>query len=1575
MAINGLLTDIGLTNSQVALNNQGWFIFPTRFELSDVAGTFDKTRVGGRDWAASTIYAVGDLVVPTTPNGFYYVCSVGGASDTGEPTWPTSAGSETDGGVTWDFVGATSGGLEEIWFAADISTRIEAPPNTIEIVLTIPPGADPLDRNIEEIYIFAEDQVGAEFLLAVGQPDATITYDKDGTTSLRLAITLTNVNISGLFVFKYTQATEIAEHSVDPNAHQDIRDLTRLQLNLLGNGDMVVDANPSGFDLSGETWGYGPAEWAGMLQASGAVTGTLTRNESSLIEGSYSLHFSSISLAGGSEELHVRYRLRSERARFLTNREWSASASYVVGEIVVPTASPTLRFRCITAGTTGSVEPIWPSSVQETITDGTVVWEAVLGNASVSFRALQDSGLTQFSVMNFRTPDVQDDFEGATTLLLTTGATDHPMLDDVVTTVERAAMAFGNVDNGLEVELVVDTGVLSSKNFEFSRFKLEPTEVVTPYSAFPFELETLIASPHITELNKYAAIIGVQADVDKGLAQYTIDQLDSTIVVDGDRVLILDGTHTPTGSIAFTELGLTIVGASPDAIIDLSNTYTFTLSGDGCILELKFINLPANGIVLSGNGSRFIGYEELLSEIDISGNSWAITGDGIEGAGYSFQSSGDATFNSVTLNSDVPRVDFYESVGAGLDQKWWSFLANSEVFYGRIYDDAGVNFDTWLQIERSGTGASVQIDSIAFSIVGGTEILTWSGGVLNLISGVSNTDRTIQFASDASLLWDENATDRDAGGAEAFTAGAFVLDKPLIIEPAGGENTILWIKDTDVAPTAISRTMAGLQLSSGGMDASNKYTAGIKFMSTDPQLTTENPKLGAYVIGYATQTYSGDATGGMGIEFGITQNSPGATNVPVVALTIDNDKYATFAGRIIVDDDTETTSELTGSIQTDGGGGFAKSVYVGTAVRFANGDNGVTDFITGSVQSAIYASKVNASTYPFIGSNNNLVYQTRSVGSDTDHVWVGNQTPAIHMILRGNSGALVLGDDQNTPTGLVRGLVLQSTNTDLPTAARANSVSIQAIDLGTGGTTGLKIASEDMDYPDEFIELGKFSRFPNGVYFNTTETAAQSHVIIKSDSSVAYRGGLVFENTTFAAGTAGQFGFKMTSAFTSGSTRKHRMGWVEADDTENFTGNYLQFTNQDLEFIGLAGSSAGPHLSFITSTNIYPTLYFHNFSHDDISLIFDAYYDSGFKSSDAGSNFNIHKEGDTLKFQYDSGVTAGNAVSWNDGISLGNTGSTSFGGIPEHDAFIKIEPPARTSTLDTTYYHLNVEAAGNVTITGTAGTVATVRIKEPKIGTGTVTNAVSLLVVDAPTEGSNNYALWVAAGDSRFSGNILAGGAASPPAGLAGGIAMLNGTAASAALAGGISAWAVDDGAGDSELVVMSEGLTKFHMGGQGDEDVHVGGVLNIQTGAVGNVGAGEDTLFTYTLPAGVLGEDGMGIRVTVWGSSTVSGSKFRQYKIHFGTNSERVAAHGTALSHDWHGEAVILRTGAATQRMVGYGYIDDHVSATSHDVFTGDPTETLSGTVVIKVTGENFTDAVDDVVVCNGFMVELLNY
>lgn len=159
MAVIGVITNDGLSQTINAANKEGWSIHPTKFGISATKGDL----VPSRDTA-----------------------SVG-----------------------------------TMWYEAPVTSRRVISDNSIEFVCNIPPNATSQDMDIGEIYLFGEtsELVPQEFLLALGQPSQALTYYFDGSISLRLVVTLTNINISDLFVFQYEDTVDMDEHNMDPNAH------------------------------------------------------------------------------------------------------------------------------------------------------------------------------------------------------------------------------------------------------------------------------------------------------------------------------------------------------------------------------------------------------------------------------------------------------------------------------------------------------------------------------------------------------------------------------------------------------------------------------------------------------------------------------------------------------------------------------------------------------------------------------------------------------------------------------------------------------------------------------------------------------------------------------------------------------------------------------------------------------------------------------------------------------------------------------------------------------------------------------------------------------------------------------------------------------------------------------------------------------------------------------------------------------------------------------------------------------------------------------------------------------------
>lgn len=129
-----------------------------------------------------------------------------------------------------------------------------------------------------------------------------------------------------------------------------------------------------------------------------------------------------------------------------------------------------------------------------------------------------------------------------------------------------------------------------------------------------------------------------------------------------------------------------------------------------------------------------------------------------------------------------------------------------------------------------------------------------------------------------------------------------------------------------------------------------------------------------------------------------------------------------------------------------------------------------------------------------------------------------------------------------------------------------------------------------------------------------------------------------------------------------------------------------------------------------------------------------------------------------------------------------------------------------------------------------------------------------------------------------------------------------------------------------------------------------VGGVISVNLAPVGNVGTGEDNLMTYTLPASALGTTNDFIEINGFGSLAANANT-KRVRVYFGAT---VILDTTALalnSGNWQFTARVYRTGAATQ----YAEADwsKTVAGAAILVQNTNPAETLSGTVLVRVTGE----------------------
>lgn len=134
-------------------------------------------------------------------------------------------------------------------------------------------------------------------------------------------------------------------------------------------------------------------------------------------------------------------------------------------------------------------------------------------------------------------------------------------------------------------------------------------------------------------------------------------------------------------------------------------------------------------------------------------------------------------------------------------------------------------------------------------------------------------------------------------------------------------------------------------------------------------------------------------------------------------------------------------------------------------------------------------------------------------------------------------------------------------------------------------------------------------------------------------------------------------------------------------------------------------------------------------------------------------------------------------------------------------------------------------------------------------------------------------------------------------------------------------------------------------------------GVANVNTTAVGNVGAGEDDLITFSLIANCLTGNGHGVRITAWGDGA-NNANAKTLRMYFGATALVTTSLTAGQADTWRIEATVIRTGAATQ--VASAQLLQFGATTLIDVENTSPGETLTGAVTIKCTGDATAD--DDI-------------
>ena len=172
--------------------------------------------------------------------------------------------------------------------------------------------------------------------------------------------------------------------------------------------------------------------------------------------------------------------------------------------------------------------------------------------------------------------------------------------------------------------------------------------------------------------------------------------------------------------------------------------------------------------------------------------------------------------------------------------------------------------------------------------------------------------------------------------------------------------------------------------------------------------------------------------------------------------------------------------------------------------------------------------------------------------------------------------------------------------------------------------------------------------------------------------------------------------------------------------------------------------------------------------------------------------------------------------------------------------------------------------------------------------------------------------------------------------------------------------WKITDGGAGNGLL--------HHGMGTGSGNATMVGVANVNTTAVGNVGVGTDDLITYAHPANSLSANGKGVRITAWGTGA-NNANAKTVTLNYGGTILVTQALTASQVDTWHIDAMVIRTGAATQEAVAT--LRQGGTVTLIAVTQSNPAETLTGAITIKCTGAATSD---NDIVQEGLVVEMIN-
>ena len=174
----------------------------------------------------------------------------------------------------------------------------------------------------------------------------------------------------------------------------------------------------------------------------------------------------------------------------------------------------------------------------------------------------------------------------------------------------------------------------------------------------------------------------------------------------------------------------------------------------------------------------------------------------------------------------------------------------------------------------------------------------------------------------------------------------------------------------------------------------------------------------------------------------------------------------------------------------------------------------------------------------------------------------------------------------------------------------------------------------------------------------------------------------------------------------------------------------------------------------------------------------------------------------------------------------------------------------------------------------------------------------------------------------------------------------------------------------DAGLTMSAGGAINASLG-SGSAAPLVGGTLNLNNTAVGNVDAGPDDLMTYALPANSMVVNARGVHIKAWGTAA-NNANAKTLTCYFGTQAILTNSFTISLAETWEVEAWVSRTALSAQdwRATFLGNTGA-AGAFVYDPELGTATQTETGAITIKCEATTVTTTND--IVQEGMIVEAL--